>query len=94
MSKKIIILIIIIIMAGLGYWIYQSVPVSQEIKEKACLSSGGQITTSLCCNLTSNYPNLCLIGACGCPSGNSHQVKVCDCGEGKCFNGNRCTTAR
>jgi hypothetical protein len=90
MSKKIIIVIIIIIAAGLGYWIYQSSPVSQEIKERICLISGGQVTTSLCCNLTGDFPNSCLIGACGCSPTNSHQVKKCDCGEGKCFNGNIC----
>jgi len=94
MTKKIIILIVIIIAVGLGYWIYQSIPVSQGAKEKACLSSGGQLTTSLCCKLTSDYPNLCLIGACGCSPKNSHQVKICDCGEGKCFNGRGCATAR
>ena len=59
-------------------------------KEKSCLNSGGTPTTALCCQTTSDFPNTCLIGACGCSSANSHQVKVCDCGEGKCFNGNEC----
>ncbi len=91
MSKKIIILIIIIIAVGLGYRGYQSILVP---KERACLKSGGQVTTSLCCKLTSDFPNLCLIGPCGCSPDNSHEVKICDCGEGKCFNGSRCTTTR
>ena len=94
MSKKIIILIIIIIAVGLGYWIYQSISMPREIKERACLRSGGQVTTSLCCKLTSDYPNLCLIGACGCSPENSHQVKICDCGEDKCFDGSGCATVR
>jgi hypothetical protein len=61
-----------------------------ESKEEACLNSGGQVTTSLCCKSTNDYPNLCLIGACGCSPDNSHEVKTCDCGEGKCFNGEQC----
>ena len=61
-------------------------------KEQACMNSGGSISTALCCNLTDDFPNLCLIGPCGCSPTNSHQVKVCDCGEGKCFNGESCVT--
>lgn len=59
-------------------------------KEQACLNSGGTISTSQCCALTSDFPNLCAIGACGCSPENSHQVKICDCGQDKCFNGNEC----
>jgi hypothetical protein len=61
-----------------------------EDKEQACLNSGGEVRTSLCCKTTSDYPNLCLIGPCGCSLENSHQVKICDCGEGTCFNGIAC----
>lgn len=57
---------------------------------EACINSGGEITTSLCCKSANDYPNLCLIGACGCSPDNSHQIKVCDCGQGKCFNGSAC----
>ena len=59
-------------------------------KEQACVNSGGETTTSLCCKSTSDYPNLCLIGPCGCSLDNSHQVKICDCGEGKCFDDEKC----
>ena len=155
MSKKIILIVIaIIVIAGIGYWIYQSISTPQEIteseakscevdadcvifgedgdcncgcfnkdyqwekegdcfcvtprsckcvsgkcegvfeesKEEACLSSGGQVTTSLCCELTEDYPNLCLIGPCGCSPEDSHEVKICDCGEDKCFNGSECVS--
>lgn len=44
----------------------------------------------MCCKATSDFPNLCLIGPCGCSPENSHQVKVCDCGPNKCFDGNEC----
>jgi len=59
-------------------------------KEKGCADSGGTITTSSCCKSVSELPNLCVIGACGCAPDNSRQVKVCDCGTGKCFNGEKC----
>ncbi len=90
--KKIIIFIIIIIIAGLGYWLYQSMTTPEELseKEQACVSFGGQVSTSLCCKTTGDFPNLCLIGSCGCSPDNSHQVKVCDCGPDKCFNGSEC----
>ena len=91
MSKLIIAIIIIIIVAGLGWWIYQSISAPEGItKEEACLSSGGQIMTSFCCKSVSDFPNLCLIGACGCSLENSHEVRICDCGEGKCFDGKQC----
>jgi len=59
-------------------------------KEQSCLISGGSIGTSLCCKSTGDFPNSCLIGACGCSPDSSHQVKICDCGEGKCFDGEKC----
>jgi hypothetical protein len=59
-------------------------------QEQVCIRSGGKVTTMLCCNSVNDFPNLCLVGACGCAAGNSHQIKVCDCGTGKCFNGTAC----
>jgi hypothetical protein len=61
-------------------------------KEQACIDSGGQVATSSCCLSTGDFPNLCLVGACGCSPENSHEVKICDCGTGKCFNGSECVT--
>jgi len=92
MSKKIITIIIIIVVGGLGYWIYQSMTAPEEssAKEQACTNSGGEISTSLCCEAVDDFPNLCLIGSCGCSPENSQEVKICDCGEGKCFDGNTC----
>jgi len=94
MSKTIITIIIIIIVAGLGYWIYQSTTTPEGVTEikQACLDSGGEVSTSLCCKATSDFPNLCLVGPCGCSPENSHEVKICDCGTDKCFNGSECVS--
>jgi hypothetical protein len=59
-------------------------------QEQVCASSGGKITTILCCNSVKDFPNLCRVGACGCAAGDSHQINVCDCGTDKCFNGTAC----
>jgi hypothetical protein len=61
-------------------------------KENSCLNSGGTVTTASCCQTTSDFPNTCLIGACGCSPDNSHEVKNCDCGTDKCFNGEKCVS--
>ncbi len=61
--------------------------------EQACLHSGGNISTALCCGTSGDFPNTCLIGACGCAPTASHSVRSCDCGEGKCFDGVRCVPA-
>jgi hypothetical protein len=44
----------------------------------------------MCCKSISDFPNLCVIGACGCSPDNSKEITVCDCGEGKCFDGTSC----
>ena len=58
--------------------------------EMKCIDSGGTVSTSMCCKNIVEFPNTCLVGACGCSLENSHEVKVCDCPEGKCFDGNTC----
>jgi len=66
-------------------------PKTKELKlEKACTNSGGTVTTKLCCVSASDFPNTCLIGACGCAPTDSHEVKFCDCGDGKCWDGTKC----
>jgi len=86
-------LIILIIVVCVGYLTYQYFTQSQETEDKigeACINSGGEVRTSLCCKSAGDYPNLCLIGPCGCSPDNSHNVKICDCGEDKCFDGEKC----
>jgi len=64
--------------------------VSGCVSNDGCTSSGGTVVTGSCCLSSGDFPNSCLIGACGCSPDNSHQVKECDCGEGKCFDGTSC----
>jgi len=58
--------------------------------EKACTDSGGTVASGMCCLSATDFPNSCLIGACGCGPDSSHEVDVCECGEGKCFDGREC----
>jgi hypothetical protein len=47
--------------------------------------------TALCC-ATTDFPNTCAIGACGSWPNASHEVLVCACGAGICFNGSACVS--
>lgn len=94
MSKKLLVVLILIAIGVLGVAYQYMMPKAENIQpsevEKSCLSSGGQVVTGMCCISASDFPNSCLIGACGCSPTNSHRVKTCNCGEGKCFDGNSC----
>jgi len=81
-----LIVVIVIIVALLVYLFYPLNTSANTSADQACINSGGTVTTQLCCNSATDFPNTCLIGACGCSPDNSHEVKVCDCGEGKCWN--------
>ena len=61
-------------------------------QEQRCLEAGGKVSTGLCCNTVSDFPNTCAISSCGCSEKNSYEVKICDCGENKCFNGKECVS--
>jgi hypothetical protein len=58
--------------------------------ERGCLGSGGTVTTATCCTSVSDFPNTCGIGACGCAPDESHEVRVCTCAAGSCFDGTAC----
>jgi hypothetical protein len=97
-----VIVIILAIIVGVGALWYVNRPEKsykpveiQKTEEKSaqelgCLNSGGTVSVSSCCKSSNDFPNSCLIGACGCSPTDSHQVKTCDCGEGKCFDGEKC----
>lgn len=63
---------------------------TQDLTEKACINSGGTISTQLCCLSSDDFPRIDTIGACGCSPENSHEVKICECTEGKIWNGETC----
>ena len=58
--------------------------------EQGCLTSGGTVATAMCCAATGDFPDTCAVGACGCLPAASHDVRVCDCGAGSCFDGSGC----
>lgn len=59
---------------------------SGDALAQRCTSTGGTVTTSLCCMSVGEFPNNCAVGACGCPPASSHEVRVCTCPSGMCFN--------
>jgi hypothetical protein len=49
-----------------------------------CTATGGSVSSALCCNSATDFPNSCATGACGCATSNSHTVSTCTCAAG-CF---------
>ena len=69
------------------------VPTPVSLKESACVNSGGKVETGTCnCSGVADFPNNCAIGGCACAPNPAyeHQIKGCNCGQGKCFDGNSC----
>jgi hypothetical protein len=64
--------------------------VSGSAPETGCVESGGIVKSSLCCRSSGDFPNTCAVGACGCAPAYSHEVSVCACPDGTCFNGTAC----
>jgi heat shock protein HslJ len=58
-----------------------------------CTRSGGTVEQGSCCGLVGDFPNTCLLGACGCAPEHSHPVQVCRCPAGRCFDGKSCVPA-
>jgi eight-cysteine-cluster-containing protein len=97
MKKTIIFVFIVFIVLVIGVVYYVSTKESERGEltetEKTCIDSGGTVAIADCCKLTSDFPNSCLIGACGCSSDNSKQVKTCDCKDG-CWDGTKCVKSQ
>lgn len=51
-----------------------------------CTSTGGTVSSGLCCTQTTDFPSTCTTGPCGCSPQNSHQVQICQCPKNKCFS--------
>src|SRR5512136_639436 len=67
-------------------------PVVRSEAEAGCLASGGSVGEGLCCLSVDDFPDMCLVGACGCSAENSHAVQTCTCPGGMCFNGTACAS--
>jgi hypothetical protein len=59
---------------------------------QGCLDSGGKVESGYCCESVDDFFEYCsgVIGACGCGPANSHEVMLCSCPDGMCFDGERC----
>ncbi len=55
-----------------------------------CEAEGGEVSTGLCCESVGDFPNTCVVGACGCAPEYSHDVLVCQCPAGTCWDGQHC----
>lgn len=95
--KKIILLGLLLIFLGIvGIFVYHKRAVAPiETLDQQCVAAGGQVEETLCCGganaeTQTSFPNLCVIGACGCAPKYSRPTKICNCGEGKCFDGKAC----
>ncbi len=53
--------------------------------EALCLSTGGAVDNVYCCMGTEAFPDLCLIGACGCSPTASDVTPICQCPANTCF---------
>jgi len=73
--------------------IYFPTSTTTSAESSDCINAGGTVANAQCCLAVGDFPNNCLIGACGCSPDNSHQVKVCQCAEEKCWNGASCISA-
>jgi hypothetical protein len=67
----------------------RSPDVSPDAQDLAalCTATGGRIDSGLCCSSVGDFPDSCLVGACGCSPSNSHTVVTCSCPTGSgCFS--------
>ncbi|KKU10282.1 MAG: hypothetical protein UX65_C0007G0011 [Parcubacteria group bacterium GW2011_GWB1_46_8] len=97
MKKVILLGLVLVLLVAAGTLMYRKQAVAPlETLDGQCTAAGGTIKESLCCKGVDSgpqtkFPNLCAIGACGCAPEYSKPTKICDCGEGKCFDGSTCT---
>jgi len=67
-------------------------------EEEACINSGGEVIVASCCESIKDFPNNCLAeylaGNCSCLPTDSHEIKICDCAEEGCFDGQKCLSLK
>ncbi len=84
---------IIVACLATGYFLSSEIKELEYVseKERACVESGGRVVYITCYCKTRDFPNTCLKGYCSCqPWEPGYRIKICDCGPGKCFEGERC----
>jgi len=68
-------------------------PNQNTTKENVCIVSGGKVVIQSCyCSGTQDFYNSCAIGGCTCTPDPQFKrdIKVCDCGGSKCWDGAKC----
>ncbi len=88
MNQAIKVAIVIAVIMGMMLVAQQVFP--KPDKGSYCWATGGTVLSQQCCSSTEDFPNNCVIGACGCAPEYSHPVRTCQCPEGHCFNGEKC----
>ena len=52
-----------------------------------CTSTRGTVGTGDCCLTAPDFPDTCVLGACGCEgTGSTHRVELCECPVGTCYD--------
>ena len=91
MKKILFVGTVLVMLLAMGCISNAPTPSDQEL---GCHATGGVVVNTSCCLSADNFPNQCVIGACGCSYANSHSVKNCDCGQNKCFDGTKCVAVK
>lgn len=60
--------------------------------DERCKNSGGEVVTKSACKNADDFPNTCeqKIGWSGCAPEESSPHQYCECGKGRCFDGDVC----
>jgi hypothetical protein len=70
---------------GMGPDVDKTVLLTSSAPAALCVATGGTVTMGSCCQGTSDFPDLCTTGPCGCGPQSSHMVQICSCSGTKCF---------
>lgn len=94
MRKSLAAIIVILLVVIGAAVVYYNLPTNEaNLTEDKCISSGGTVEEITCfCEGVEDFFDNCEIGVCTCNpiGGESHIVRICNCGEGRCFDGETC----
>jgi phosphate starvation-inducible membrane PsiE len=82
-------ILFMVVASVVAFFIFEN-QVETQSEVNTCIASGGKIMTQMCCKSVGDFPNTCMIGACGCSLENSHEISICVCPENNCFDGKSC----